>query len=157
VPLVAFNASFDLLLLDAELRRHGLPTLAERLGREVGPVLDPLVLDRSLDGDRTGPRRLVDLCAHYGVSTGRLHTADADVVATLDVLDAIARRHPELAAMDAPAVHEYQVAARRAWAEARAARRAAAERARRAGTRAGRVRALLRRLLDALGVGRGPT
>ncbi|MDR1427517.1 MAG: DNA polymerase III subunit epsilon, partial [Bifidobacteriaceae bacterium] len=41
LPLVAFNAPYDLGILDAELRRVGLPTLAERLGRPVAPVLDP--------------------------------------------------------------------------------------------------------------------
>jgi DNA polymerase III subunit epsilon len=56
VPVVAFNAAFDLSLLDAELARHALPTLGERLGRAVTPVIDPLVLDRSLDRFRKGKR-----------------------------------------------------------------------------------------------------
>ncbi len=32
VPVVVYNAAFDLTLLSAELRRHGLPSLRERLG-----------------------------------------------------------------------------------------------------------------------------
>ncbi|MEK8225612.1 exonuclease domain-containing protein [Oerskovia sp. M15] len=92
VPVVAFNAAFDLSLLDAELARHALRTLGERLGREVTPVVDPLVLDRSLDRYRKGKRKLGDLCAHYGVfDGGNLHTADVDVLATLDVLEAMTR------------------------------------------------------------------
>jgi DNA polymerase III subunit epsilon len=126
VPVVAYNASFDLGLLDAELRRHGLPTLPDRLGGEVRPVVDPLLLDRWEDPEREGRRALVDLCGVYGVAdTGRLHTADVDVVATLDVLAAIVRRFGHLGALDPAALHRYQVEAYRAWVEAHDARRAA--------------------------------
>jgi DNA polymerase-3 subunit epsilon len=163
-PVVAFNATFDLDLLDAELRRHGLRTLAERLGREVAPVLDPLVLDRWQDPDRRGPRRLVDLCAYYGVtSDGQLHTAEVDVLATLDVLAAIVERFPHLAAVDVTTVHEHQVVARRAWADEAAARRArrALERRRAEAARpllarwASRGARVLRSLARRLGAPRG--
>ena len=118
VPVVAFNAAFDLSLLDAELTRHGLPTLGERLGREVTPVIDPLVLDRSLDRYRKGKRKLGDLCAHYGVfDGGNLHTADVDVLATLDVLEAMTRAFPEIVDQDLDALHRHQITAHRAWAE----------------------------------------
>lgn len=116
--LVAFNASYDLAILDAELHRHALPTLPERLGTAVAPVLDPLVLDRMLDPARPGPRRLVDLCAHYGVPTGTLHTADADTIATLDVLGRLVEAFPDLAARTAAEVHAQQVDAVHAWREA---------------------------------------
>lgn len=116
-PVVAYNASFDLTLLDAELRRHGLATLPERIGRDVRVVVDPLVLDRSLDRYRRGKRRLGDLCAHYGVSTTDLHTADVDVLATLDVLGALAARYPQVADCDLEQLHDRQVEAHRAWAE----------------------------------------
>ncbi|MCB2176227.1 MAG: DNA polymerase III subunit epsilon [Actinomycetales bacterium] len=116
-PVVAFNASYDLTLLDAELRRHGLPTLPERLGHPVRAVLDPLVLDRHLDRYRRGKRRLGDVCAHYGVAADGLHSADADVVATLDVLTAMARAFPQLADTEPDALHDSQVLAHRRWAE----------------------------------------
>ncbi|WP_307845053.1 exonuclease domain-containing protein [Actinotalea solisilvae] len=115
-PVVAYNASFDLSLLDVELRRHGLPTLAARLGRPVRAVLDPLVLDRHLDAAREGARRLGDLCGHYGVRThADLHAADVDVLATLDVLDAIARAYPVLGAMTHDALHDLQADAYARW------------------------------------------
>ncbi|MBI9114098.1 exonuclease domain-containing protein [Sanguibacter suaedae] len=118
VPVVAFNATFDLCILDAELARHGLSSMADRLGRDVSPVIDPLVLDRAVDRYRRGKRKLVDLCGVYGVAdTDNLHTADVDVVATLDVLDAMARRHPDLAELELTALHAYQVAEHRRWAE----------------------------------------
>ena len=118
VPVVAYNASFDLRLLDAELRRHRLPTLPDRLNRQARPVIDPLVLDRAEDRYRRGKRKLGDLCGFYRViESGALHSADVDVVATLDVLERILGRFPHLADLDLDALHEYQVSAHRAWAE----------------------------------------
>lgn len=116
-PVVAFNASYDLTLLDVELRRHRLPTLPDRLGHPVRAVLDPLVLDRHLDRYRRGKRRLADVCAHYGVAAHGLHSADADVVATLDVLAAMAQAFPQLADAEPEALHDSQVLAHRRWAE----------------------------------------
>lgn len=118
VPVVAYNAAFDLSLLDAELVRHGLPTLPERLGRPVEPVVDPLVIDRWKDRFRTGKRRLGDLSEWYGVTNeGDLHTADVDVLATLDVLEALVRRFPELARTSLEELHREQIGAHREWAE----------------------------------------
>lgn len=119
VPVVAYNASFDLCLLESELRRHDLPTVEDRLGGELRPVIDPLVLDRAEDRYRSGKRKLVDLCGVYQVvDTGSLHTADVDVVATLDVLERIVGRFPHLGDLDLVSLHDYQVTAHRAWAEA---------------------------------------
>ena len=117
-PVVAFNASFDLSLLDAELARHGLPTLPQRVAREVRVVLDPLVMDRGLDRYRRGKRRLGDLCAHYGVvGEGDLHSADVDVLATLDVLRKLTERFPQLREMDLDSLHDRQVLEHRRWAD----------------------------------------
>jgi DNA polymerase-3 subunit epsilon len=118
VPVVAYNAAFDLCILAAELARHGLATLSERLGRAVNGVIDPLVLDRSEDRYRRGKRKLVDLCGIYRIADGgRLHTADVDVIATLDVLSALVQRYPHLDALELAPLHAYQVAAHRVWAE----------------------------------------
>lgn len=117
-PVVAFNGAFDLTLMEAELARHGLATLRERLGRGLGPVLDPLVLDRAVDRYRRGKRRLADMCAVYGVTVDdALHTAEVDVAATLDVLEALALAHPELARMGVDELVPFQAAAHRTWAE----------------------------------------
>ncbi|WP_284291796.1 exonuclease domain-containing protein [Luteimicrobium album] len=121
VPVVAFNAGFDLVLLDAELSRHGLRTLPERLGGPVPAVVDPLVLDRALVPLRRGGRTLGALCAAYGVldldgpEAAGLHAADADVVATLDLLAAMVAAFPQLAAIDLATLHAYQVDQHRAW------------------------------------------
>lgn len=118
VPVVAFNASFDLQILENELRRHQLPTLAERLGHDIVPVIDPLVIDRGVDRYRKGKRKLVDLLEHYGIQQdGRLHTADVDVSSTLDVLRAIVDAHPKVGASSLEDLHREQIAWHRAWAE----------------------------------------
>lgn len=123
--LVAYNATFDLAVLDAELARHGLATVPERLGGPVRPVLDPMVLDRMADPAREGGRRLVDLCEHHDVTTGLLHTADADTLATLDVLDAVVAAYPALAALTTQELHDHQAVAVAAWSAAYHARKAA--------------------------------
>ncbi len=117
IPVVAYNASFDVTLLEHELVRWGLPTLADRLGRAPAPVLDPLVLDRALDRHRPGKRKLGDLCRHYRVeTTDRLHTAEVDVLATLDVLACLVRSFPELGERSLTDLHEWQRDCHREWA-----------------------------------------
>lgn len=117
IPVVAYNAAFDLTIIESELHRNGLPTVAERLGRPLAPVLDPLVLDRALDRYRRGKRKLVDLCAHYQVQeSGDLHTADVDVTATLDVLQAQASAHPQILDLSLAELHQWQVEQHRLWA-----------------------------------------
>lgn len=123
-PLVAFNAPFDLTMLDAELTRHRLPTLADRLPRDVRVVLDPLVLDRTLDRARPGRRRLTNLVELYcGGRPARLHRADVDARTTLAVLDGLVRRFPHLAHADLDDLHDHQVRAHGRWVEQRNARR----------------------------------
>ncbi|MFC7406520.1 exonuclease domain-containing protein [Georgenia alba] len=124
VPLVAYNAAYDLALLDNELARHRLPRLRERL-RTGLRVIDPLLLDRALDPARETPRTLGDLCLHYAVPTAAsLHTADVDVIATLDVLAGIAAAFPRLGEMSLPDLHAWQVTTYRDWAEGHNARHA---------------------------------
>lgn len=118
IPLVAFNGGFDLQILENELARLGRPGLAERIGHGIAPVLDPLVIDRGADRFRKGKRTLTDLIAHYGVEQdGRLHTADVDVSATLDVLRAQAAKFPAVAQSSLADLHRQQVTWHREWAE----------------------------------------
>ncbi|MFF7441305.1 exonuclease domain-containing protein [Streptomyces sp. NPDC008122] len=118
VPVVAYNASFDLTLLAAELRRHGLPSLEERLGgAAIGPVVDPYTIDRAVDRYRRGKRTLEAVCGEYGVVLEAAHQAAADALAAVRVAVAIAERHPQVAALDPAALHERQIGWYRAWAE----------------------------------------
>jgi DNA polymerase III subunit epsilon len=119
VPVVAFNAPFDLSLLDAELRRHHLPTLRERLGgRPVGPVLDPLVVDRSVDRYRRGSRTLQSVCGVYGVELADAHDAGSDALAAVRVAVRLAERYPrEVGGLPLADLHERQIGWYTAWAE----------------------------------------
>jgi len=117
-PLVAFNATFDVTILEAELKRHGLPTVEDRISRAFSPVIDPLVLDRALDRYRRGKRKLIDLCTVYDVlDTGTFHTADADVIATLDLLAKMVQKFPDLGGAELAQLHAFQARAHAAWAE----------------------------------------
>lgn len=92
IPVVAMNCVFDFTMLDRELRRHSLPTLDERLGRPIGPVVDILVLDKYLDPFRTGKRTLTDLCGWYGVKIEGAHDSAADALAAARVAYRMAQR-----------------------------------------------------------------
>ncbi|MFD6418703.1 3'-5' exonuclease [Streptomyces sp. NPDC060194] len=117
VPVAAYNAAFDLSLLAAELRRHALPSLRERLGGAApGPVVDPLTIDRAVDKYRRGKRTLEAACAEYGVRLSAAHEAGADALAAVLVGCAIADRHPWIAALTPDDLHDHQVEWYAAWA-----------------------------------------
>ncbi len=117
VPVVAYNASFDLTLLEAELRRHGLPPLAERLGGAgLGPVVDPYTIDRAVDRYRKGRRTLEAVCREYGVVLDGAHEAGADALAAVRVARAVAARHPRIAESEPWDLHRDQVRWYAEWA-----------------------------------------
>ncbi|TDQ55244.1 exonuclease domain-containing protein [Actinorugispora endophytica] len=109
-PLAIMNAPFDLTILDRECRRHGVVPLSERL-TELGPVLDPLVLDKHVDRYRKGKRNLEALCAHYRVRHGGAHEAGADAAAAAAVTRRIGRSASRLAGMSPSELHGLQVRA----------------------------------------------
>ncbi|WNI18505.1 3'-5' exonuclease [Actinacidiphila sp. ITFR-21] len=116
VPVVVYNAPFDLTLLDEELRRYALPPLAAPGGR-AGPVVDPLVMDRALDKYRRGKRTLEAACGVYGVRLDGAHEAGADALAAVRVARAVAARYPKAAQIDVWDLHEAQRGWYAAWAE----------------------------------------
>lgn len=117
-PVAVYNAVFDLSLLEAELRRHGRTPLAHRV-EVLGPIVDPLVIDKQLDRYRRGKRTLAATCTFYGVTLADAdaHTADADAEACLRLAVELGARYPKLAALDVRALHNEQ----RAWAAEQAA------------------------------------
>lgn len=118
VPIVAFNARFDLTILDREARRYGLTPLVERLG---GPaeilVIDPHIIDKHFDRYRKGKRTLDAVCSNYRVPLEAAHDANADALAAARLAFRLAASIPELAAMPLRELHESQVA----WAAEQAA------------------------------------
>ncbi|CAL9398085.1 3'-5' exonuclease [Streptomyces sp. NPDC090994] len=117
VPVVAYNAAFDLTLLTAELRRHALPSLRDRLGGpDPAPVIDPYTIDRSVDRYRRGKRNLEAVCAEYGVPLDTAHDASADALAAARLARAIAGRHPKVAALTPAELHHRQIEWYAEWA-----------------------------------------
>lgn len=74
--VVAFNARFDLTMLDREARRYGVDPLGADLR-----VVDPLVIDKWLHRFRRGSRKLDAMCEHYGAKLDNAHAAAADALA----------------------------------------------------------------------------
>jgi DNA polymerase-3 subunit epsilon len=106
-PLIAFNASFDCTLLEAELLRLGLPSITETCGG-FGPVIDPFVIDKQISR-RPGKRNLQAQCDHYSVRNDGEHDAGEDALAAARVAWAIAERHPTIAATDPLELHAQQI------------------------------------------------
>jgi DNA polymerase III subunit epsilon len=92
--IVGMNVGYDLTMVDVLCRRLGLPSLEER--GPIGPVMDILVLDRHYDKWRKGPRKLADLCLHYGVTLSNAHSASADAEASLAVFEALMSKYPQI-------------------------------------------------------------
>ncbi|CAL9415308.1 3'-5' exonuclease [Streptomyces sp. enrichment culture] len=116
VPVVAYNAAFDLTLLSAELRRYGLPSLTDRLGTAPAPVVDPYTIDRWADRYRRGKRNLEAVCAEYGIVLDAAHDATADALAAARLASAIADRHPKIAALGPAELHRRQIRWYAEWA-----------------------------------------
>ncbi|MGA4838932.1 3'-5' exonuclease [Streptomyces sp. G45] len=117
IPVVAYNAAFDLTLLSAELRRHGLPSLTDRLGgADPAPVVDPYTIDRAVDRYRRGKRNLEAVCTEYGVVLDAAHDAASDALAAARLACAIAERHGKVADLGPAELHRRQVRWYAAWA-----------------------------------------
>ncbi|MFJ9038048.1 3'-5' exonuclease [Streptomyces sp. NPDC102406] len=116
VPVVAYNAAFDLTLLCAELARYGLPSLRDRLGTDPAPVIDPYTIDRTADRYRRGKRNLEAVCTEYGVPLDTAHDASADALAAALLARAIGERHPKVASLGVAELHHRQVEWYARWA-----------------------------------------
>lgn len=119
VPVVGHNVgSYDLTVLDRELRRLGIGKLLDGYGGDprvsvilrgvpIGAfyVIDTMVLDKAIDTFRPGPKdpvtgeklggrnKLTTVAEFYGVPIrGDAHAADADAMASGRIAWAIARR-----------------------------------------------------------------
>jgi DNA polymerase III subunit epsilon len=118
VPIVAFNARFDLTILDREASRHGVAPLLDRVGGPDGLlVVDPLVLDKQFDRFRRGKRTLGAVCAHYGIALDEAHAANDDALAAARLAFVLGTRFPELGSIELPELHRGQIV----WAGEQAA------------------------------------
>lgn len=110
VPVVVYNAPYDLSLLHEEALRHGLsPILDPR------PVIDPLIIDKQVDRYRKGKRTLGITAEHYGVPLGEdAHDALADAVAAGRIAQKIASKFADQLPTSVQELHDAQVQ----WARA---------------------------------------
>jgi len=117
VPVVAFNARYDLTMLDREARRHGIVPLTER-GAEL-LVIDPLIMDKQLWKFRKGKRTLTAVCEVYNVklSEDDAHAADADAIAAARVAWRMGEQYDELKGVGLKELHASQIL----WADEQAA------------------------------------
>jgi len=80
LPIVAFNATFDIEMLNANLTRHGLEPVS------TNPIICPYVLDRQFDKYVKGrnQRRLMPTIQRYGLDLDEdsWHGASADATIT---------------------------------------------------------------------------
>lgn len=90
IPVVVYNAPYDLSLLDRESRRHGVEPMTSAT-----PVIDPLVIDKAVDRYRKGKRTLEVTAERYGVSLEGAHDAGADAIAAGRVAQALAQAFPQ--------------------------------------------------------------
>lgn len=118
IPIVIFNANFDLSILHNNLKAEGLDTLESILGEDTYNVIDPLVIDRGVDKYRKGKRTLESMMNFYGVPVREnLHDAQVDTEVMLDVLDKIFVSHPVLSAFSVEQLHDWQKQAYKEWAD----------------------------------------
>lgn len=116
LPLAGYNLSYDLTLLDAEIKRHVHPDAG--LNLDGITVLDGLVIDKAVDRFRRGSRKLIDTARHYGVpiTEEEAHAASFDAVAAGRIVQTIlastklGRHTPEQ-------LHRMQIGWRREQAE----------------------------------------
>ncbi len=118
LPLVFFNAAFDLSLLEAELRRHHLTSLHERVTpNDWHTIIDPFVLGKGIDtrdrNFRKGRKyKLPDLCDRYQVHFTESHDALADATGAGRLARKIGDRDT-VGDLGPSALHQLQVTWRR--------------------------------------------
>lgn len=129
IPTVVANAPYDLSMLEAENRRHGIDSLRSRVApKPIGPIIDPQVLDKYVDPYRRAicannkrpcgcgavDKKLSSPCLHYGVQLTAAHDAGADALAACLLVPAIIGRYPEkFRGFTAGALHQAQIGWRR--------------------------------------------
>lgn len=103
LPLVVYNAPYDLTLLRHEAQRYGIAALSEPQ-----PIIDPLVIDKALDRYRKGKRTLEATALHYEVELHDAHDAGSDALAAGRIAQALARRYPTELKLSAAELHDKQ-------------------------------------------------
>lgn len=116
LPLVVFNAAYDLTVVELQCELYGIPTLRDRLGTAHWPtVIDPFILARGYDTYKTSEGswgkgyKLPEVCARYGVPFEETHDATADAEGAGRLAIALVRAHSDLASASPQELHAMQV------------------------------------------------
>ena len=116
IPLLAYNASFDVRMLEGDLERYQMTDLAKAL-RDSLLVVDPLVIDRTVS-KRAGRRTLTDTTFYYGVQPrGSFHDATADTIAAIDLVKPMSDLYPQVGQLALKDLMQWQTEAHCAWIE----------------------------------------
>ncbi|NMN00440.1 DNA polymerase III subunit epsilon [Bifidobacterium sp. DSM 109958] len=117
IPLLAYNAPFDVRMLAGDLSRWKLAPLDERLDGGELLVVDPLVIDRRVSR-RSGRRTLTDTTFYYGVEPhGDFHDATADTIASIDLIAPMAALYPQVGRVTLDGLMAWQRGAYDEWRE----------------------------------------
>lgn len=109
IPLLAYNAPFDVAMLQGDLGRWNLAAI------DAGLVVDPLVIDRKVSR-RHGRRTLSDTTAYYGIEPdGDFHDATADTTAAVDLLTPMSTLYPQVGALSLDEIMDWQRRAHEEW------------------------------------------
>lgn len=92
---IAFNMNYDLSILDAEMKRHGVSDTFGTWFATHGKLFDGLVADRHKDKFRKGKRNLETQAKHYGIEfdPASAHNALYDCLITAKVSVAIIKKY----------------------------------------------------------------
>lgn len=115
IPLLAYNAPFDVRMVSGDLLRWRLTPLDGRLDADELLVVDPLVIDRQVS-HRKGKRTLTDTTFYYGVQPhGDFHDATADTIAAVDLIRPIATLYPQTGSITLDGLMDWQRSAYAQW------------------------------------------
>ncbi|QYH36193.1 exonuclease domain-containing protein [Salinibacterium sp. M195] len=103
IPLVVYNAPYDLSLLDRECRRYSVDGF-----REPYVVIDPLVIDKAVDRYRRGKRTLEVTSGFYGVALDDAHDAGSDAIAAARVAQALLAKFADKLGTSYSELHDRQ-------------------------------------------------
>lgn len=132
VPLLAYNAPFDVGMLAGDLRRWSLEPMERRMaalgndgadangaGEKVpwpgALIVDPLVIDRRIS-TRKGSRALEPTATYYGVQPrDDFHDATTDTIAALDLIAPMTKLFAQVGALTLADLMDWQREAYLAW------------------------------------------
>lgn len=116
IPLLAYNAPFDIAMLNGDLERWCSPMIPAFNPSQM-LVVDPLVMDRAVS-KRSGRRSLEYTTEYYGVvPEGNFHDAAADTIAAIDLIKPMTTLYPQLAHLTIDNLMDWQRQAHPQWSD----------------------------------------